>query len=46
MLIAFGNYTQFMKNNKGKTAVEGKNSVHLLEIMQIRMFKIMKSWRK
>lgn len=26
MLIAFGNYTQFMKNNKGKTAVEGKNS--------------------
>ena len=25
-LIAFGNYTRFLKNNNGKTVVEGKNS--------------------
>ena len=47
-LIAFGNYTRFLKNNNGKTIVEGKNSeqLHQVGTIKLRMLKILKLWQK
>lgn len=43
-LIAFGNYTRFLKNNNGKTVVEGKivKKLHLQQEEQVRKEKVAK----